>query len=417
MAYLNVRERLIETKIAYVGAELAGKATNFDRLSGLGVGGCTIAVERTDVAGGALLALDWRPNGAMRVDDCEVVAKLFTTHGAVHRDEVDRVLSDVDGVVLVVDADPGAQQRNKESLALLRDALAKERERIVPVVVQVNKTDLPGALPVADVVSTLDVADWPHVAAAAARGDGVVETVQRAVSDVLDALKRSRSSPGDGLDDPSSRPDLGSNPLLAALKQVLRETVEAHVEELDGRLLARLGERLTVLETRVETERAHVQASLTTLSRETARGIAAQNAAMARLEQAFASSFARAHEEVRMELERTVQASAREAREHVTATSSVLRRAVEAMAADVKEVKRLVGRDTTAEVAAALARVHDGTRAITKLLEPTASAVLAMRDEAAEANARAEASTAAVHAAVGEIALELKKPTKKSWLG
>ena len=231
MAYLNVRDRRLETKIAYVGPELSGRATNFERLGG-------------GQLGDDLLALEWTPRSTASFRDCEVRVKLVTSRGASTGEQLIELLRDADGIVFVADAQPSAEERNRESLALVREALATRLDHDVPVVVQVNKTDLPDAIAPATLVERLDVGDWPHVKAAAARGEGVVETLERAYEKMLDALLKKEangSANGASRERPAvlAAPREG-NPMLAALRQVLRDTVFAQVDELESRLTSKI---------------------------------------------------------------------------------------------------------------------------------------------------------------------------------
>ena len=267
MAYLNVRERRLETKIAYVGAELSGRATNFERLGGGHLG--------DDV-----LALDWTPRSApnVRFRDCEVRVRLVTSRGAPTGEQMIELLRDADGVVFVADAHPSAESRNRDSLALVREALSTRVDREVPVVVQVNKTDLPDSVAPEELAERLEVGAWPLIKAAAVQGEGVVETVERAVETMLDALTKNEANGS------ASRPrndhsatagaSREGNPMLAALRQVLRETVFAQVEELESRLTGKLeqllrGERRANEETsggpRVSAESAELVRALASL--------------------------------------------------------------------------------------------------------------------------------------------------------
>lgn len=237
MAYLNVREHRLETKIAYVGAAMSGRATNFERLGHSEVKGDT-------------LALYWKPTDTTTFRDCDVRVRLVASIGEASGEQVIDLLRDADGVVFVADSDPDAQERNRASLTLVREALATQPSRDVPVIVQVNKTDLADAVPAETMTTTLSLGNWPCVKASACRGEGVVETVERALESVLASLREesrddvTSSTDVQRLGAPRSAPREG-NPLLVALRQVLRETVTAEVDELERRLAGRL-ERLTV---------------------------------------------------------------------------------------------------------------------------------------------------------------------------
>lgn len=226
MAQLNVREKRLETKIAFVGPAEAGKGTNLEYLSG-------------GVAGGADTPLFWTPRSEAKFRDCTVRVELVTS------------LDDADGVVFVADADPEAQSRNKESAGLVRAALQSSKTSLV---VQVNKTDLPNALAPADIIQSLDlgaVGELPMVPASARSGLGVVETMELALATVLERLGTSDVTNSTTTAPAPALPREG-NPLLTALRQVLKETVASHVAELETRLFARVEGELRVLKEELE---------------------------------------------------------------------------------------------------------------------------------------------------------------------
>lgn len=415
MAHLNVREKLIETKIAYVGAELAGKATNFDHIVADTREGRASPIARTPLGAGALLSLDWRPSGAARFDDCDVVVKLQATHGDVHDDEIDKILADVDGVVLVVDADPAAHDRNRRSLARLRDALERDTDKPVPVVVQVNKADLPDAVPTAELLEKLDVRHWPAVSATATRGDGVVETLQRALDDVLEAMKRARpmTSSVPERPEPSAASRAEGNPLLAALRQILKDTVTERVDALEQRLLERLDEQLGRIDARIgqievrldrdmsrlradvagiaseladaearasvevrDVARAATQAAITEVSRAATQAIASKleghDDKLALLEGTIDATLARAHHAWVQELGTALDTRGRADREHVTSTVSALRRGLDGLGTELRKVGSGAGAPQLADAIAKLdVKLETRCEMLATLIEPT----------------------------------------------
>jgi hypothetical protein len=216
--HLNVRDRRVVARIAYVGASGAGRTTNLTRLGAK--------------AGEGALAVEWRPPSGSRFRDCDVVVELMANPGT---DELASSLHDVDGVVFVADAAADAQERNQRALAATRAAMARRTDDVA-LVVQVNKRDLPNALPTAAVLSALAAEEAPHVEAVALRGEGVAETAERALDEVLRIAARTPAHEPEH-DASPARPALRgeSNPLLSSLRQILRDTVAEHVTELRAR--------------------------------------------------------------------------------------------------------------------------------------------------------------------------------------
>ncbi len=327
MAYLNVRERRLETKIAYIGAEFSGRATNFLVL------GKAASPPPVGEGGSAVddLSLFWKPRVETSFRDCDVRVELVTSHGEPSSEEILGLVRSADGVVFVADADPSAQDRNRLSLALVREALSAQVDREVPVVVQVNKTDLPDALGEEALAVLLGLGDWTRVMACATRGEGVVETVEEALAKVLEVLRQdaSAASATSGGPRQTIRPasvhalPREGNPLLTALRQVLRETVHAEIEALDERTAVRLDrlfdERADREQLQLAAAAAATKASTEALLaavRETRAELAAQKTELVALREQVAAEGAKA--------------------QLVASTATAIKRAVEILGADVK---------------------------------------------------------------------------------
>jgi signal recognition particle receptor subunit beta len=438
MAYLNVRERRLETRIAYVGPAGAGKATNLEQL-GRRASPSPIEAERsvTDDAG-EILAVEWGSVTNDRFRDCQLFARVVAPRGTVSAERARALLKDVDGVVLVVDATPTAREQNRAAAILVREALAAGSRKNVPVVVQINKTDADDALAPDEVASALGE-QWPHVRAAAANGDGVVETLERALADVLARLQEERV---DGTPDtvrptgraPAARTE--GNPLLTALKEVLRETVAEHVAELEARFTAKLDAKLAAALTRAgespETaELAALRKAVSTNVSETTRALAAHSGAIAALERKFLeegelvvkvdalqakvealqAKADKLREEVCGEVVRVVEVQARADREHIATIATNLRRVVEQVSADVKDVKKDDLKPRLVEIDENLKKLG---RKITEDVRDVVIAHVVGVEEIARASGEGITD---VRLRMTELTDELKKKDKKGWFG
>lgn len=190
VAQLNLRERVLEATIAYFGPELSGRSTNLHKL-----------VEQVDAkergpleTDGSVLSLAVRPQAVGKVNGCDV---RFRVRAAPLNEDV---LREVDGVVLVVPSRPEEVAEARNALEALRQELAAvRRPQRIPIVVQLNKRDVPFAMDSASILEALGVAELPHVEATAANGEGVVETFGRAVDEVMEALREHRKPPAKSL--------------------------------------------------------------------------------------------------------------------------------------------------------------------------------------------------------------------------
>lgn len=395
MAYLNVRERRIEAKIAYVGAPLSGKATNLERLGA------------TRAGDGDLVSVDWGPASeqlASRFPDYELAVTLIASRGELAPDGLRDVLRDADGVVFVADATPSARARNEAALSMVRAALAADGRPDLPLVFQVNKTDADDALSADEVVQSLDVGAAPHVVASALRGEGVVETAERALGRILDELQRDAGALVSYEEPPHH------NPLLTALKQVLRETVDEHVAAYEDKT------GVLALQRDLRRELAGVRASLDGVG--------------ARLQ----------------ELSRALESHTKAEREQATAAAAASRRSFDALSADLKATDP---RPQLAELRSGLRLVSDETAELGEIVRPVTTAVRALaeglhaieagvvrefrsanaravaamnerldllRVEASESHEKSEARAAQTADLLQGLIEELSKP-KKTWFG
>ncbi|MBX3198421.1 MAG: hypothetical protein KF894_09845 [Labilithrix sp.] len=402
MAYLNVRERRIETKIAYVGPELAGKTTNLQHLKG----GARRARASDLSPDGDALSLDWRPLEKSRFDDCELTVQLVASRGSLSTERLDTLLEDSDGVVVVVDAAPTAREENLRTLSLVREALARPSVRRMPVVVQLNKTDLSEAISASEVASSVE---WPIVTASAVRGEGVVETLETALSNVIASFDERAPS------EPRVSSKMNEHPLLGALKEILRETVSEHMatvaRDTSAKIASAVAAHLAQTERAVEELREAVAAS----TRDLSSALAVQERTIAEISLRLVETQAMAFD---LATRRDVEASesrvrddlstqARAEREHMTAAAAVIRRGVEALGVDLKKQD---ARDKVVQLAADQAELGVKLESLTKALAPTAASIGAlqtslqreMRESVVPRLARIEDSVQVMHVDTGE---------------
>lgn len=477
MAYLNVRERRIETTIAYVGADPEGASTNFEHLRASGEGRAG-AIEERETDGGAVLSFDWWPRHIAKFDDCDVMVKLVTARGAIADRAVVEVLAGADAVVVVLDAAPEASAKNMECVKAVRSAISRE-DGARPVIVQIDGSSESSAS-----VATASGADgWPQVAASSATGSGVHETLARALSEVIETMKQSepKMETSASIAPRTTSPRTEGNPLLAALKQILQATVSEHVEALEQRITTRIEARLEHVREELGALRQQVGGASVPAGLESVPSrldaIATRIEVVQQLlaeridgvEQTLADmpTDLLALREHAVDLRREVagleersgaaaEARSRADREHATAAASVLRRAIEGVAndlreskADIKELRKSDARESSKDIASRLDSVSSAAEDMRGVVEPAAASVRAIparideleskvqkqiRDELARrfksvddaftilhtdtsgALARVDARSAAIEANLAEFITELKQ-RKKGWFG
>ena len=192
MTFINYAAREINCKIVYYGPGLGGKTTNIQFIydkTGNGAKGKLISLatetERT-------LFFDFLPIELGTIRGFKTRFHLYTVPGQVFYDASRKLtLKGVDGVVFVADSQEPRMDANVESIRNLRSNLRDHGYSLekVPYVLQLNKRDLPSALPVPQLVHALRVKDEPVFEAIAPKGVGVFETLKAVVKNVLVDLK------------------------------------------------------------------------------------------------------------------------------------------------------------------------------------------------------------------------------------
>ncbi len=159
MSTINFSAREINFKIVYYGPGLSGKTTNLKRIyeqvpsesKGEMVSLAT-EDERT-------LFFDFLPLDLGKVNGFKTRFHLYTVPGQVFYNSSRKlILRGVDGIVFVADSAPNRLRANAESLRNLRENLHEYNLRLgeVPYVIQINKRDIPDALPADMIKHVLD---------------------------------------------------------------------------------------------------------------------------------------------------------------------------------------------------------------------------------------------------------------------
>lgn len=196
MSTINFAAREINCKIVYYGPGMCGKTTNLkhvfgkvpERLRGEMVSLAT-EDERT-------LFFDFLPLDLGSVQGFKTRFHLYTVPGQVFYNASRKlILRGVDGIVFVADSAPNRLRANAESMRNLRENLAEHGidVRDVPIVLQINKRDLPDALPTDMIRAVIDPTKKLQIyEASAAQGVGVFETLKAVSRLVLEKLSRNR---------------------------------------------------------------------------------------------------------------------------------------------------------------------------------------------------------------------------------
>jgi signal recognition particle receptor subunit beta len=193
LSVINFAAREINCKLVYYGPGLGGKTTNLQHIydktaeqqRGKMISLATEA-ERT-------LFFDFLPLDLGSVRGFRTRFHLYTVPGQVFYDASRKlILRGVDGVVFVADSQEERMDANYEALDNLQHNLKEHGYDFakIPYVLQLNKRDLPNALPAAELTRELVRKGEPIFEAVACQGTGVFATLKEAARQVFAELKR-----------------------------------------------------------------------------------------------------------------------------------------------------------------------------------------------------------------------------------
>jgi mutual gliding-motility protein MglA len=196
LTFINYVAREINCKIVYYGPGLGGKTTNLQYVHQI----MSISPENT----GKLISLatetertlffDFLPLNLGQIRGLRIRFHLYTVPGQVFYDSSRKlILKGVDGIVFVADSQEERLDANLESVANLAENLKEQGFDLmkIPYVLQLNKRDLPNAMPIEELQKQLLVKGEPVYEAVAKKGTGVLPTLKAVARQVLLELRKS----------------------------------------------------------------------------------------------------------------------------------------------------------------------------------------------------------------------------------
>ncbi len=194
MTFINYVAREINCKIVYYGPGLGGKTTNLQyvyQITSPENKGKMISLatetERT-------LFFDFLPIDLGQIRGFRARFHLYTVPGQVFYDSSRKlILKGVDGVVFVADSQEERFDANLESLSNLAQNLKEQGFDLdkIPYVLQLNKRDLPNAMPADQLKQQLLIKGEPVFEAVATQGTGVLATLKAVARQILIELRKS----------------------------------------------------------------------------------------------------------------------------------------------------------------------------------------------------------------------------------
>jgi signal recognition particle receptor subunit beta len=150
----------------------------YDKVDGLDKGKFTQLADPT----GRTLFFDFAPMQATT----GVVFDVYTTAGQDrHKSQRKIVIQGVDGLIFVVDSSKSQLEENIASIDELRGHIGDELGKTIPMVITLNKRDVPDALPRSELVDTLQLTNFPIYETVATTGIGVKRAFQSLAREIL----------------------------------------------------------------------------------------------------------------------------------------------------------------------------------------------------------------------------------------
>lgn len=219
MVQINFARREVNCKLVFYGPGLSGKTTNLEiihkKVPDTARGNLTSIATEQD----RTLFFDFMPLDLGQVAGMKTKLFLYTVPGQVYYDSTRKlVLQGADGVSFIADSDPNRMPDNIESFKNLEKNLKDYGIDIkkLPLVIQYNKRDLPGALSVAELNAKLNWLGAPTFEAVAVKGEGVMQTLKGIAKLVVERLNEEYAPVKSG----PTAPSLARPPVPAAAPTV-----------------------------------------------------------------------------------------------------------------------------------------------------------------------------------------------------
>jgi len=192
MVLFNYSTKELTAKVVFYGPGLCGKTTNlqfiYDNLpKDISKGKMLSLATKTD----RTLFFDFLPLDLGTIRGMKTRIQLYTVPGQVFYNSTRKmVLKGADGVVFVADSQAKMMDANVESFANLEENLAEQGMKLeqMPLVLQLNKRDLPGLAPIEELNTALNKYNAPFYEAIAISGIGVHDTLKAVTKLVLNSL-------------------------------------------------------------------------------------------------------------------------------------------------------------------------------------------------------------------------------------
>ncbi|HEX2981521.1 MAG TPA: GTPase domain-containing protein [Anaerolineaceae bacterium] len=190
---INWHSRELNLKIVYYGPAMSGKTTNLEKIYER-----VAPTRRSEMVSlktheDRTLFFDFFQVELGKIGGLTPKISLYTVPGQTYYEASRKlVLRGADGVVFVADSAPARMQANQASWQDLSHHLESYGLSIeqIPVIIQCNKQDLPGAVSTVIIQKLLQTNGRPILPATAARGEGVSDTFRAITMNVMSCVQQ-----------------------------------------------------------------------------------------------------------------------------------------------------------------------------------------------------------------------------------
>ena len=198
MAFINLKDKLIQAKIVYYGPGKGGKTTNLEYIYNKCREQINSKMVTIKTEGDRTLFFDFFPFDIGKIEGYDVKIQLYTVPGQVKYNSTRRlVLKGVDGIVFVADSAEERRNANILSLKNLQENLTLYKKNIfdIPLIMQYNKRDITKeGIPILD-LETMEKdlngdLKVPSFEASALKGDNVIQTLKKIISATMASLEK-----------------------------------------------------------------------------------------------------------------------------------------------------------------------------------------------------------------------------------
>jgi signal recognition particle receptor subunit beta len=192
MSFINSNAKEIHCKIVYYGPSLGGKTTNIQWIYQKTNPDQRSDLMNIDTENERTIHFDFLPLAIGDIRGFKTRFHLYSVPGQIVFDSTRKlIIKGIDGVVFVADSQADRMEENLQSLRNLETNLKQQGYDIkqIPMVIQYNKRDLSGALPLSDLRSALNKYNVPDFEAVAAKGEGVFESLTTISKMIITLLK------------------------------------------------------------------------------------------------------------------------------------------------------------------------------------------------------------------------------------